>query len=142
MNNADIKQLLNNAVINDKVLHSYMFVGNKLTQKEQIAKQFVKMILCLAKDNILCETCKSCIEIKDNNHPDFEIVQLDDDETSIKIEQIRKLQGDIIKKPIVSTRKVYIIKNSDKMTIRCSKLFAKNIGRTTRICCNNIISRK
>lgn len=142
MNNADIKQLLNNAVINDKVLHSYMFVGNKLTQKEQIAKQFVKMILCLAKDNIPCETCKSCIEIKDNNHPDFEIVQLDDDETSIKIEQIRKLQGDIIKKPIVSNRKVYIIKNSDKMTIRCSKLFVKNIGRTTRICGNNIISRK
>lgn len=142
MNNYDIKKILNNTVQNNKVLHSYMFIGNKLTKKEEIAKEFAKAILCLSPDNSPCNQCKACIEMQDDNHPDYEMVDLKEDEATIKIEQIRNLQGDIIKKPIVSDKKVYIIKNSDKMTVRSTELSIKNTRRTARICSNDFISRK
>lgn len=142
MNNQEIEQLLKKSIQTDKILHSYMFIGSKLTQKENLAKQFAKEILCLEKENTPCENCKSCIEINNKNHPDFKEVQVEEGENSIKIEQIRKMQEDIIKKPIVSERKIYIINNSDKMTIRSAKLFAKDLRGTTTIYNNNFISRK
>lgn len=142
MNNYEIKQLFKNAVQKNKVLHSYMFIGSKLTQKEEIAIEFAKKILCLADKSVPCEECKSCVEISNKNHPDFINIALEDDINSIKIEQVRRLQEDIIKKPIVSNKKVYIIKDSDKMTVRSTKLFIKNTRRTTRICNHNFASRK
>lgn len=131
MNNQEIEQLLKNTVKTGKILHSYMFVGSKLTSKEKIGIEFAKEILCLDEENIPCEKCKSCIQINNRNHPDFKEIQIEDDEKNIKIEQIRKLQEDVIKKPITSNRKVYIIKNSDKMTVRSTKLFTKNLRRAT-----------
>ena len=138
----EIEQLLKNSIQNNKLLHSYMFIGSKLTQKEKIAMQFAKEILCLDESNIPCEKCKSCMEINNGNHPDFKKIQLEDNENSIKIEQIRKLQEDIIRKPIISEKKVYILKNSDKMTTRSSELFTKNFGGATTIYNYNFISRK
>lgn len=131
MNNQEIERLLKQSIERDTVLHSYMFVGNKLTQKEKLAMQFAKEILCLDEENISCGKCKSCVEMENGNHPDFVKIQLEEGDSTIKIEQIRKLQNDVIKKPIISERKVYIIKNSDKMTLRSTKLPIKNTRRTT-----------
>lgn len=142
MNNYEIKQLLKNAVQNNKILHSYMFIGSKLTQKQEIAIEFAKTILCFNRGNTPCEGCKSCIEMNSSNHPDFEIIRLLEDGATIKIEQIRKLQDDIVKKPIISDRKVYIIQNCDKMTVRSPKLFVENFRRATRVCYYNFVSRK
>ncbi len=142
MNNQEIEQLLKKAIRGNKILHSYMFIGSKLTQKEEVSKKFAKEILCLEKNSIPCEECKSCIEMDNQNHPDFKQIQLENDENTIKIEQIRKLQEDVIKKPIISQRKIYIIKNSDKMTVRSTKLSIKNFRRTTTIYNNNLINRE
>lgn len=142
MNNQEIEQLLKKTIQRNTILHSYMFVSSKLTEKEKFSVQFAKEILCLDKENTPCEKCKSCVEINNENHPDFIQIQLEDGENTIKIEQIRKLQSDVIKKPIISERKVYIIKDSDKMTVRSTKLFVKNFGRATRIYNYNFISRK
>ncbi len=37
MNNNQIEELLRNSIQKKKILHSYMFVGSKFTQKEKIA---------------------------------------------------------------------------------------------------------
>ncbi len=127
MNNKEIELLLKQAIQRNKILHSYMFIGSKLTQKEEISKKFAKEILCLNKENSPCEKCKSCIEIENQNHPDYKQIQLENDESTIKIEQIRKLQEDIIKKPIISEKKIYIIKNSDKMTLGAQNCLLKTL---------------
>ena len=71
------------------------------------------------------DSCLSCIKFVSNNHPDFK--QIEPDGSSIKIEQIRNMQEDIIKKPIVSNRKVYIIENADKMTIGAQNCLLKTL---------------
>ena len=127
MNNNEIEKLLKNSVKNKKILHSYMFVGSKFTKKTNIAIQFAKHILCDEYKDKPCEHCKSCIEMNSRNHPDFSVIEQQNDENSIKIEQIRKMQEDIIKKPIVSENKVYIIKNAEKMTIGAQNCLLKTL---------------
>ena len=78
-----------------------------------IANEFAKMLLCL-NDTKYCNNCKSCLEFDNNNQPDF--LQISPDGNSIKIEQIRELQKRIQEKPIISSRKVYIIDDADLMT--------------------------
>ncbi len=133
LGNDKIKEALTNSVKNNKISHSYLFIGTDGIGKKLIAKEFAKMILCNDK-NKYCGRCKSCIEFDTNNNPDFKIIEPEGN--SLKIEQIRELQNRVSEKPIISNRKVYIIDNSDKMTRRSSKLFVKNFRGTTRICYN------
>ena len=134
LGNDKIKESLMNSVKNNKISHSYLFVGTEGIGKKLIAKEFAKMILC-NNENKYCGKCKSCIEFDSDNNPDFKIIEPDGN--SLKIEQIREFQNKVAEKPIISSRKVYIINDSDKMTRRSSKLFIKNFRRTTRICDNN-----
>lgn len=127
MNNKEIEQKLRQAIQKNKILHSYMFIGNKHTQKKEISEKLSKEILCSSKENKPCHKCKLCIEIEHQNHPDFKQIQLENNENAIKIEQIRNLQEDIIKKPIISERKIYLINNSDKMTIGAQNCLLKTL---------------
>ena len=97
------------------------------------------MILCLNEEKY-CNKCKSCIEFESGNHPDFKIIEPEG--TTLKIDQIREFQRKVAEKPVTSSKKVYIINDSDKMTRRSSKLPIKNLRRTTRICNNNTYRRK
>ena len=113
--NEQIKQELQKSVKENKISHSYMFVGIEGIGKQMMAKRFAQMILCTNEITKGCNQCKSCIEFQSNNHPDF--LYTEPDGNSIKIEQIRYLQKKIQEKPIISNKKVYIINNADKMTV-------------------------
>jgi DNA polymerase-3 subunit delta' len=60
-----------------------------------------------------------------NNHPDLQIVNEDGD--IIKISQIRQLIQSVYEKPILSTKKVYIINDSDKMTKEAQNSLLKTL---------------
>ena len=124
LGNDNIKELLTNAVKNNKTSHSYMFVGTDGIGKKMIAKEFAKMILC-TDENKYCGTCKSCIEFDGENNPDFRIIEPDGN--SLKIEQIREFQNKVSEKPIISNRKVYIINDSDKMTTEAQNCLLKTL---------------
>jgi len=122
--NDKIKNLLINSIKNNKVSHSYMFIGIEGIGKKIIAKEFAKMILCLDEEKY-CNKCKSCVEFDTNNNPDFFLIEPDG--SSIKIEQIREMQRKVVENPIISNKKVYIIDNSDKMTKEAQNCLLKTL---------------
>ena len=124
LGNDNIKELLTNATKNNKTSHSYMFVGTEGIGKKMIAKEFAKMILC-TNENKYCGKCKSCIEFDSDNNPDFRIIEPEGN--SLKIEQIREFQKKVAEKPIISNKKVYIINDSDKMTIEAQNCLLKTL---------------
>lgn len=124
LGNEGLKQELINAVKLNKTSHSYLFIGTEGIGKKLIAKEFAKMLLCL-DDNKYCNKCKSCIEFNSENNPDFSIIEPDGN--SIKIEQIRELQRKVTEKPIIANKKVYIINDSDKMTIEAQNCLLKTL---------------
>lgn len=125
LGNDRIKEVLANLVKNNKISHSYLFVGTEGIGKKLIAKEFAKMILCIDDNEKYCNKCKSCIEFDTNNNPDFKIIEPDG--ASLKIEQIREFQSKVAEKPIISKRKVYIINDSDKMTKEAQNCLLKTL---------------
>ncbi len=123
--NQQVKEELTKIIEEEKILHSYMFVGIEGIGKQMIAKKFAQMILCTNGGRKGCNTCKSCIEFTSNNNPDF--LYIEPDGNNIKIEQIRYLQRKIQEKPIISNRKVYIINDADKMTTEAQNCLLKTL---------------
>ena len=122
--NDNMKKVLLNSVKLNNSSHSYLFLGTEGIGKKLIAKEFSKMLLCIDKEKY-CNKCKSCIEFDSNNNPDFIIVEPDGN--NIKIEQIRDLQKRIVEKPIISNKKLYIINDSDKMTVEAQNCLLKTL---------------
>lgn len=123
--NENVKHLLNNSIKSNNLVHSYMFVGPDGIGKSLFAKDLAEIMLCMSGSNA-CGECSSCIKFQSGNHPDF--MQIDsDDGKSIKIAQIRLLQEKIAEKPIVSNHKVYIINNSDLMTVEAQNCLLKTL---------------
>ena len=110
--NEQVKKDLQETIKSNLIGHSYIFQGPQGVGKILFAKEFAKDILCESRSG--CDTCKSCIMFNSNNHPDFMI--LNEEEDTIKIESVRELLKKVIEKPIISKNKVYIINAADKMT--------------------------
>ena len=77
--NINNKMILENAIKNDKITHSYIFSGPEGIGKLLFAKEFAKAILCDSKENKPCNNCKSCVEFENSNHPDFFIIDEQDE---------------------------------------------------------------
>ena len=110
--NNSVKKLLSHAIDFNNILHSYMFIGPEGIGKSLFAKEFAKIIL------------NNPIDIY--NHPDFMIIEPEDGK-SLKIEQIRYLQEKISEKPISSSKKIYIINDSDSMTKEAQNCLLKTL---------------
>ena len=144
--NDKIKELLVNSVKNNKISHSYLFLGTEGIGKKMIAKEFAKMILCtddnkilvfsqftkvlevigkrLNEENISYSYLDGKTSAKDrvklveefNTNNNPDFKIIEPDGNSLKIDQIREFQTRVAEKPIISNKKVYIINDSDKMT--------------------------
>ena len=124
--NEKIKKELNETIKNNKLLHSYLFIGQEGIGKRKFAMEFAQMILCLSEDSTKpCRKCSSCVKFESFNNPDF--VQLQPDGNSIKIAQIRQMQESIYEKPIISNKKVFIIDDCDKMTEEAQNSLLKTL---------------
>jgi DNA polymerase-3 subunit delta' len=122
--NNNVKELLTHMVQQDKVTHSYLFLGPSGIGKTLFAEEFAKMILCLSKEKY-CGNCKSCLQFDENNQPDFTIIEPEDG--TIKIDTIRQMQSKVLEKPIISSKKVYIIKDADCMTRESQNCLLKTL---------------
>lgn len=105
--NNQIKETLKRTIDNNQITHSYMFLGTEGIGKKMFAIEFAKQIL------------------KSNNSPDYTF--LEPDGTSLKIDQIRKMQEKISEKPTLSEKKVYIIDNADLMTKEAQNALLKTL---------------
>ena len=118
--NEHIKESLQNAVLSGSVSHSYLFVGKAGIGKKLFARDLAKKVMCLGEDD-----CESCTKFDSNSNPDFSIIVPDG--KSIKIEQIRNMQSRIVEKPIISSKKVYIIDDADLMSEESQNCLLKTL---------------
>ena len=118
------KDILTKSIELNKTSHSYIFWGTEGIGKKLIAEELAKRILCLENKENNC-ICKSCIEFDSNNNPDFKLIE--PDEGKIKIEQIREMQRKVAEKPMISSKKVYIINDADTMTTEAQNCLLKTL---------------
>ncbi|WP_153723282.1 DNA polymerase III subunit delta' [Sporosarcina cascadiensis] len=97
-----------------RIGHAYIFDGPAGAGKEEIAKHFTKLLLCMdPNENVPCETCHSCKRIDSGNHPNIKTIRPDGQD--IKKEQIENVIQVMAKKGFEEGRKVYVIVNAERM---------------------------
>ena len=100
-----VVKTLQNAIINNKISHAYIFTGPRGTGKTSMAKIFAKTINCEKPINgNPCLKCSSCLSFKEN--PD--IIEIDAASNN-GVDEIRELINNIKLAPSNSKYKVYII---------------------------------
>lgn len=109
-------EILENQIKNDKLSNAYIFESKNSSYNLDKALEFSKSIFN-----------KFGISTKLEENPDFEIIKKDDKEKNISIKTIRLLIKDMYLRPTNGKIKVYIIKDSENLSIESSNALLKSI---------------
>ena len=106
---------LANAYNKNQLAHSYLFVDNDETRALNTAYWLACLFNCTG-ENKPDGTCINCKQILSGNHPDVLLVKPEGKQT-LGIDQIRPLKEELAKSPVESTRRFFLIKDAQKLTL-------------------------
>ena len=115
--------LLARAVDTGKLSQSVLITGMPQLGKTTLALTVAMALNCTA-DEKPCGHCAACRKILDGNHPD---VLLLDNESALKIEEIRLLQHDLSLTPNESIYKIAILANFERATTAAANALLKTL---------------
>ena len=128
-----------------RLVQNLLFWGEESVGKMTTAKVFSETLLCNNRKGPAspefqrgewegCGKCSSCEMIKKGYHPDLMVIE--PEENSVKIEQIRDGLKFLFYHPQISSLKILIINEADKMTEDCQNALLKTLEEPRD---NNII---
>lgn len=120
-----------NAIKMGKLSHAYIINGEESSGKMALARRFAKALQCdknagQSHTGEACGQCKSCRQTDSGNQPDIKYITYD--KSGIGVDEIREqINEDIDIKPYSSRYKIYIIPDSEKMTVQAQNALLKTI---------------
>ena len=126
--------LLINEINNNKISHAYLIDENNNSDAFSFVLAFIKTMLC--SDDKLSDKDKEylCKRIDEGNYPELKIIEPDG--MYIKKKQVLDLQQEFSRSAIEGGKRVYIIKDCDKMRSETSNSMLKFLEEPD----NNIIA--
>ncbi|MGH7253350.1 MAG: DNA polymerase III subunit delta', partial [Nitrospiraceae bacterium] len=125
--------ILKASILHDRVAHAYLFFGEGGIGKRRAALRFAQALNCETdygpEGPDACGACRSCRQIEARTHPDFLLIEPDQEQANpqIKIEQIRELEQQLVYHPLVGRRKVCLIDDADRMTPGAANALLKTL---------------
>ena len=121
-------KLLKNRLKNNYFVHAYLIEIDNYEDDFKYVLTLVKALLCENEnindlDNLNCNNCNICSLVDSDNYPDLYIIEGDD--TTIKKEQIVKLEDEFKNTSLLKNKRIYIIKESEKMNDSSSNTLLK-----------------
>ncbi|MCJ7717808.1 MAG: hypothetical protein MUO54_14985, partial [Anaerolineales bacterium] len=100
-------QLLRGHIKNNSLRHAYLFTGPHGIGKKNLAVRFIQAINCPngIKDANPCLACSTCKRLGRMEHPDLFPVTLEEDNSKIKVDQIRELIRSLSLSPYEAKRR-------------------------------------
>ena len=121
-------EFLKRAIHQDRVSHSYLFLGNEGIGKKWVALQFAKALNCLEgamEKGDACDHCPSCKKIDHHLHPDVLIIEPEGQ--TLKVDQVRQMQRGLAYRPYEGQRRVCILTAADRMAPNMSNTLLKTL---------------
>lgn len=122
-----VYKILTNSIKKNKYSHAYLFELNGYSKGLDLAIAFAKFLLCPHNysNNNECNDCPQCHNIDSNNFLELKIIEADGQ--WIKKEQLEELQREFITKPLIGSKKIYIINGAEKLNVSASNSLLKFI---------------
>jgi DNA polymerase-3 subunit delta' len=117
---------LKQSLANGRLAHASLLLGPAHIGKRTLALELAKALNCLAEEaERPCGKCLACRKIAHSTHPDVRVVEPQGG--SLKIDQIRQLQREIILTPHEGRYRVAILRSFDQATPEASNCLLKTL---------------
>lgn len=109
-----VYQQLQRSFWHGRLAHAYLFEGEKGTGKHEMGIWLAQHLFCTdMKNGLPCGTCNNCQRIRNQEHPD--VLTIEPEGQTIKVDQIRRLQTEFSRSGYESRKKVFLVKEAEKM---------------------------
>ena len=116
-------RILKNALMNNRVAHSYLFTGEINPLKKEAAFLMAQSII-EDKNDFACEKCETCQRIKNNTY--FDLIYVDGNTSLIKNEDIENIRSEFYKTALEKKKKkIYIIDNINNASTKALNTLLK-----------------
>ncbi len=145
--------ILKKAIFNNRLAHSFLFVGQEKKKKRLVAISLAKSLNCSAKDNLplstfhkgesagfnddFCGECRNCKDIDNLSHADVFLIEprgpeykggeVDHVSGIIKIDAVRDIQQRLYYRAARGGKKVCIVDGAEKMNREAANAFLKTL---------------
>lgn len=135
----NISYILKNAIIKQKLVPAYIFVGPDHMGKTTLAEQFICSLQCyshhcqekISIKKIPCQECLHCQQYQKKVHPDITLIQKEEEQKNISIEEIRGLQHRLNLHSFLPTYKIALIKNAEALSQEAFNSLLKTLEEPT-----------
>lgn len=107
---------LRKSLFNARTRHAYLITGAESVGKTTLAQTFAMALNCTADEVAArpCRECRSCRLILSGNHPDLLYSELDENTARLKIEEVRRVTGQLALKPFEARYRIAIFRDFDR----------------------------
>lgn len=124
--NSYTHKILSNDLQNNMLNHSYMLISTDKLLINQYARFVAQQIMC----NSLCDTCNTCIKIKNRTHSD--VMELPQNEKGIMTADADKIVDDSYVLPMEGEKKIYILHNFDECSVAVQNKLLKTVEEPSK----------
>jgi DNA polymerase-3 subunit delta' len=118
---------LKNAIENDRLHHSLLFEGPEGVGKMEMALETAKALNCSGPDRFGRCSCRSCEQISRMVFSDVKVVEAEPEKKVIQVEAVRRVIREMSFAPYEGKKRVYIIKDADKMNPESANTLLKSL---------------
>jgi DNA polymerase-3 subunit delta' len=111
-----------NGAETQEMTHAWLFTGPPGSGRSSAAVAFAQALIC---PNNGCGNCTDCKAAKTSGHPDVEIIRTEG--LSIKVEEIRELLTRVAWAPSLSSWRVVVMEDADRLTESAANALLKAI---------------
>lgn len=121
---APLWERIQSACQQQRMTQALLLIGPPHVRLYVFVHRLAALLLCHGESKP-CGACDSCLLLRAETHPDYQIIRPEAEGGVIKIDQIRHLQDTIYQTPQCGNRLIIVIEQADKMNIAAANALLK-----------------